>query len=180
MRFLSITVLLILVTLLSGCIAYAPSNTNWRSTPKVVLQVCIPAPLVDSAEIVYYRPQNLGIWTAKPIAKTEAEQSLFESTYEDYLGDGFGVKIIRKDTLEPPKYYIFLTRSKATSDWSPWIEPDEIEASFPKEVWKFKRTKALMSETIKNSPKIRFRREFLNNYDSSKRSKERYSNIPPC
>jgi hypothetical protein len=171
---------LLLATQLSGCIAYAPSNTNWRSTPKVVLQVCIPTSLVDKAEIAYYRPQNLGVWTANPIAKTKFRQSLFEGTYDDYLGSAFGVSVIRKNQLESSKYYIFLTHETATSDWSPWIEPDEIESSFPKEVWKFKRTKGLMAEASKDAPKIRFRRELLKDYESSKRSRERYSNIPPC
>lgn len=180
MRFPLKLVSLLLTTQLGGCIAYAPSNTNWRNTPKVVLQICIPSPLVDKAEIVYYRPENSGVWTANPIAKTEVGQSLFESTYDDYLGTAFGVNIIRKDQLKSSEYYIFLTHETATSDWSHWIEPNEIKSSFPKEVGKFRRNKGLMAVAIKDAPKIRFRRELLKNYDSSKRSKERYSNIPHC
>lgn len=173
----------LMAVLLSGClIAPAPSSTNWRKTPKVVLQVCIPTTGTHSAEIVFYRFTNLGVWTAQPVAKTEADQAIFEGTFEDPspLHTGYGVHIL--DSAEAPsqKYFIFVARLLPTSSWSEWRVADTVEGKFPTELDKFKRVSRPAAEDLKSSPRIRVRTEYLYDYDRTRQSRERYANVPRC
>lgn len=168
---------------LAGCvIAPAPSDTNWRKTPKVVLQVCAPTVGKHKAEIVFYRYASLGVWSAQPVAKTDADQDIYEGTFEDPspLHTGYGVHVINDRIDESRGYFIFLARSLPSSSWSPWRIADTVEGKFPPELDKFKRVTPLATEDAKTSPKIRVRTEYLYDYDRTRLSRERYAQIPAC
>ncbi len=167
---------------LSGCIAYAPSTTDWRKTPKIVLQVCVPAGSAHTAEIAYYGPTSRGVWTAKPIAQTEVGQDIYEASYGDAtpLNAAFAVRLVSQDPTAPSRYFIYLLLAQTTSDWPLWRLPDTVESSFPAEVDKFKRFRAVEPDVLKEAPRIRVRTEMLSSYESTHRSRERYVHLPSC
>ncbi len=167
--------------LLNGC-APISSTTDWRNTPKVVMQVCVPSVGPHTAEIVYYRPQNLGVWSAKPIAKTEAGQELFEGSFEEPMSTqtGFAVRAISAAAPESKKYFIYLARSLPTSDWSSWRGPDTVQDHFPTELTILRRGQKVGIDDLKVAPRIRLRAEYLKDLDRTQLSRERYVQIPRC
>ena len=178
---LNSTIAIAVLASVSGC-AYAPSNTNWRETPKVVMQVCVPSEPVITAEIAYYRPSNLGVATISFVAKTELGQNIFEGTYEDPspAQTAFVVRLLPISGVVTSLHFVYLLRERTSEVWSPWRVPDTVAPSFPSEIDKFRRFEPVDKDLLKHAPRIRVRAEMLNHHDRTKLSGERYVLIKGC
>lgn len=174
------------MALLGGCIAYAPSNTDWGKTAKVVLQVCSPSARNGKAEIILYRSQpmlSFGFGASYPArGRTVTGQEVFESMLEDPspLHDAIGV-LIHGET--PQSFYVFAIPTKYSADWSPWNTPIGTEEKPLPEVDRFKYqrgAKPLEAAVLRDAPRLRTRLEFPAEYNDRSRTKERYQHIPDC
>ncbi len=186
MRFLLAVEAAVAALMLSGCIAYAPSNTNWNKTPKIVLQVCALEPAAKEAEIILYRSgrmQSLGFdFKFRPRGVTTANQGVFETILEgpSPFHEAIGVQAESRDQLE---LYVFEIPKRYTTDWSPWVAPDAVESTKRREIDRltYMRGRApLTPDVLSTAPRLRYRLEYPSDYYSSSRLPERYKNIPEC
>ena len=171
----------IVVILLASCIIKpAPSNTNMGKQRVIVIQVCDPSFESRPAEIAFYTPNIQGPGQAiKPPHRTKSNQSLFESYHTH--ARAFGVRLINDNPVQTSKYYIYRIRTTLSSEWSGWMAPEQIEASFPKEVnYRFSKSK-LDSASIQTIPKLRYRLErYKEFYFANTNDVNRYSEVPSC
>jgi len=128
----------LLPALVTGCIAYAPSTTNWRKSPKVVLQICSPASHQASAQLILYRARPLKSFSCdvagyRARARTVTGQEVFEAMLEDPspLHEAIGVSL-RDDSGD--RFYVFAIPRGYSSDWSGRLVPMGTEASCLSEV----------------------------------------------
>lgn len=134
------------------------------------------------AEIVYYRPNNLGIWTAIPAAKTSADQDIYDGFFEDPTpsNTAFAVHVLGGDFPQKSSYFIFLMHSKVTPEWSAWKTPDAVESNFPQKIERFDKFHPVEGNLLTIAPRMRFRTEMLRDYDRTRLSGERYKNMQGC
>lgn len=186
MRSLQLTVFL-LPLLITGCagIGYAPSNTNWRSIPKIVVQVCSPNLHNGKAEVVLYRSfgQNLGLGSSiEAKIKTVAGQDVFEDMLDDEspMHEAIGVRILSD---EPQNFYIFRMQHRYSKEWTDWIAPTGEEDQPPSQIDKFKyeRTRKLPApSSLQNIPRLRARLEMIADYEKRTRRGLIFEQIPAC
>ena len=170
---------------LSGCIPYAPSTTDWHKTPKIVLQVCSTAPDTKSAEIILFRSSghlSLRSGSMPPRGKTLASQKVFESIWEypRSFHEAIGVKIEAEGNNE---FFLFAIPNRYTEDWSLWVVPSAVEHEQPKDINNFRykpKRSTLSAEVTKKAPRLRYRLEYQIRYSKNRLLPERYEGMPSC
>ena len=83
----------------------------------------------------------------------------------------------------PQEFFIFNIPKVYTADWSPWVVPAAIESNPRREIYKVSYMSGrapLEPDVLKLAPRLRYRLEYVVNYDRSSRLPERYEGTPPC
>lgn len=178
---------LLLTALLTGCIAYAPSTTDWRKTPKVVLQICSPASNNAKAQIILYRSAPLTSFSCNAAgfqarARTSEGQEVFEAMLENPspLHQAIGISI--HDT-PIDRFYVFAIPRNYSSDWSSWVTPMGLEAACMSEVDRhtYHRTATPLSqEELLVAPRLRAKLELPSSYERRTLPGQPAEAIPPC
>ena len=108
-------------------------------------------------------------------------QAIFESAYEDphVLNTAFVVHVTNPERTDLPSHFIYRITSMVKSDWSRWRLPDAVETVLPSELTSLLGSR-LGPADLNVAPRIRTRAEYLNNYDRSRQTRERYNAIPVC
>lgn len=177
----------LLLALLTGCIAYAPSATDWRRTPKVVLQICSPASNNAKAQVVLYRSGTLPSFSCNVAGfqartHTSGGQEVFETMLENPspLHEAIGVSI---RTASADRFYVFAIPRSYSSDWSSWTVPLGIEAACLAQVdrhtYPRKRTPLSQNELLV-APQLRVKVELPSSYEARTRPSTTAEAIPPC
>lgn len=175
------------LALLTGCIAYAPSTTDWRKTPKVVLQICSPASNNARAQVVLYRSGPLpsfscNVASFQARAHTSSDQEVFETILEDPspLHEAIGVSI---RSASADRFYVFAIPRSYSSEWSSWAVPIGIEAACLPEVdrhtYPRKGTPLSQSELLV-APRLRAKVELPSFYEGRTMPGKTAEAIPPC
>lgn len=178
---------IILLTLVTGCIAYAPSTTNWRKTPKVVLQICSPASHNAKAQVILYRSgplKSFGCNVADYGARTRTDtgQEVFEMMLEDPspLHEAIGV-FIHDNLID--RFYVFAIPRSYSQEWSSWVVPMGVEAACLPEIDRYtyhrKRT-SLIQDELPVAPRLRTKLELPFEYENRTRRSTALEAIPPC
>lgn len=171
---------------MAGCIGYAPSNSNYRLTPKVVVQICSPSTHNGKAEVVLYSSSPLisfGFGTSiLARGRTVSGQEVFEEMLDDpsQLHDAIGIRI---HSETPQKFYIFSIPKRYSNDWSQWAIPVGEENNPPAEIDRFKYQrgkKPLDAASIRHAPRLRTRLEHIFDYENRTRSKTVVNQLPDC
>jgi hypothetical protein len=148
----------------------------------VFVQVCVVSDSSHRAEIVYYRPNNLGVWTAIPAGKTVTGQDVYNGFWEGPtpLNTAFAVHVLGGGSFEESHYFIYLMRQSVTPEWSEWMRPDGVETAFPQRIEKSSKLPPVDESVLITAPRLRFRTELLGDYDRTRLSGERYKKVPSC
>jgi hypothetical protein len=184
MRRLSVALLL---APLASCFTYAPSTTDWRKTPKIVLQICSPATHGASAQVVLYRSAPLKSLNCDGAgfnarARTDTGQEVFERMLEDpsRFHEAIGVAT-HEGALS--RFYVFAMPRSYSSDWSSWVAPVGVELSCLTDVDKgtYSRGRTpLALEALRFAPKLRTKLELPSQYENRSLPGAKTETISPC
>lgn len=173
------------LVLLSGCIAYAPSDTGGRTTtPTLVLQVCFPTERNGKVQGTLFRTglrsYSFG-WSNPAKARTVGGQEVFDKMLSgpSPVNDAIGILV---DDVHK-SFYVFEIPTRYSANWSSWTVPISREDKPLLEIDRFKYSrgkKPLAGEELRNAPRLRTRLESPAEYDERSRSKNISVQLPDC
>lgn len=178
---LSLPVLFFTLSACTSFIAPAPSNVG-PQPPYNVFQVCVPGTAVTTIELGV-RSAGAGgrRLNGQTVGKSIAGQSIFEGALS-YGDDGIFVKLLPLEASgdQLPRVYLYPIQIDVKPDWSPWIEPAQLDQSVPISMDRLKRFKAPDPSQLSNAPKVRWRAEPIIEYNNARISPLRFDGIPSC
>lgn len=173
-----------LICMLCACtsfIAPAPSNVGLQP-PYNVFQVCIPGDTFTAVELGVRSAGAGGRRLAGlPVGKSSSGQAIFEGALS-YGDDGIFVNLrpFEGNHDQQPRVYLYPLQNDVKAEWSPWLEPAQLDQSVPDSIDRLKRFRAPDPSQLSEAPKIRWRSESVIDYNRSRSSSQRYAEIPPC
>lgn len=173
------------VLLLNGCIAYAPSNGQSTTTPKIVLQVCFPTERIGKVQGTLLRTGQLRSysfgWSNPAKARTVGGQAVFDAMLSRPSPANDAIGILVDDVHQD--FYVFEIPTRYSANWSSWIVPISREDKPLLEIDRSKYSrgkKPLAGEELRNAPRLRTRLETPAEYGERSRSKSISVQLPDC